>query len=86
MRVAHRNVTATDFFTGKIYWAEYRPGTLGGSTPQPSVIPPILDDWDQVTTGTSVTFGGSPVLLLWLVRSRGRTWRTSIIRRVARRC
>lgn len=47
---------------GSVYWVEVRDALANGST----TVPPLPDDWDQITSSTSgtVTFGGSPTLLL----------------------
>lgn len=62
IRLASSSYTASNFFTGRLYWVEYRPGTLGAVNP--SIIPPLPDDYDQTTTASSVQFGGAPVLML----------------------
>jgi hypothetical protein len=45
--------------TGDILWCEIKSGLNGYS-----IVPPLPDDWEQSTTATSVTYGGSPQIVL----------------------
>jgi hypothetical protein len=56
------NTVAQNFLTGRIYWAEVRLGSLLSA--KASVVPPLPDDWEQVSTSSSLTWGGSPSILL----------------------
>lgn len=58
MVAGSRNGGGADYFNGDFYWVEARSGIQGIS-----VCPPMLDDWDQITTATSVAFNGAPVLM-----------------------
>lgn len=62
IRLGAAHSTPYNFLAGRIYWAEYRPGTLG--TNPISVVAPMPDDWEQMTTSSSISFGGAPVLML----------------------
>lgn len=58
--IGGRGATPTDFLSGTFYWVEAWQVTTTG---RQSLVPPLPDSWEQITTANSVQYVGAPVIL-----------------------